>query len=56
MVLADLRDVGPGPTVVAEGPQLFPDMNRPLMQTPEHRLWLPTPEFGQLGVAGRRAD
>ncbi len=56
MVLADLRDLGPGPTVVAEGPQLFPDLIAPLMQTPEHGLWLlPTPEFGQQGVAGRRA-
>jgi hypothetical protein len=56
MILADLRDLGPGPTVVAEGPQLFPDLIAPLMQTPEHGLWLlPTPEFGQQGVAGRRA-
>lgn len=56
MVLADLRDLESGPTVVAEGPQLFPDLIAPLMQTPEHGLWLlPTPEFGQQGVAGRRA-
>jgi hypothetical protein len=56
MVLADLRDLGPGPTVVAEGPQLLPDLIAPLMQTPQHGLWLlPTPEFGQHGVAGRRA-
>jgi hypothetical protein len=56
MVIADLRDLGPGPTIVAEGPQLFPDLIAPLMQTPEHGLWLlPTPQFGQHGVAGRRA-
>jgi len=56
MVLADPRDLGPGPTVVAEGPPLFPDLIAPLMQTAEHGLWLlPTPEFGQHGVAGRRA-
>lgn len=56
LVLADLRDLGPGPTVVAEGPQLFPDLIAPLMQTAEHGLWLlPTPQFGQQGVAGRRA-
>jgi hypothetical protein len=56
MVLADLGDLGPGPTVVAEGPQLLPDLIAPLMQTPQHGLWLlPTPEFGQHGVAGRRA-
>jgi len=41
---------------VAEGPQLFPALIAPLMQTPDHGLWLlPTPEFGQHGVAGRRA-
>jgi hypothetical protein len=56
MVLADLRELGPGPTIVAEGPQLFPDLVAPLMQTPEHGLWLlPTPEFSHLGVSGRRA-
>lgn len=56
MILADLRDLGPGPTVVAEGPQLFPDLIAPLMQTPKHGLWLlPTPEFAQHGVSGRRA-
>lgn len=56
MVIADLRDLGPGPTVVAEGPQLFPDLIAPLMQTPRHGMWLlPTPQFGQQGVAGRRA-
>jgi hypothetical protein len=56
MVIADLHDLGPGPTIVAEGPQLFPDLIAPLMQTPEHGMWLlPTPQFGQLGVAGRRA-
>ncbi len=56
MVLADLRDLGSGPTVVAEGPQLFPDLIAPLMQSPQHGLWLlPTPEFSHQGVAGRRA-
>jgi len=56
LILADLRDLGAGPTVVAEGPQLLPDLIAPLMQTPEHGLWLlPTPEFGHQGVAGRRA-
>jgi hypothetical protein len=56
MILADLRDLGPGPTVVVEGPQLFPDLIAPLMRTREHGLWLlPTPEFGRHGVSGRRA-
>jgi hypothetical protein len=56
LILADLRDLGPGPTIVAEGPQLFPELIAPLMQTAEHGLWLlPTPEFGHHGVSGRRA-
>jgi hypothetical protein len=56
LILADLRDLGPGPTIVAEGPQLFPDLVAPLMQTPQHGLWLlPTPEFSHKGVSGRRA-
>lgn len=56
LILADLRDLGPGPTIVAEGPQLFPDLIAPLMQTAAHGLWLlPTPEFSQLGIAPRRS-
>jgi hypothetical protein len=54
IVLADLRELGPGPTIVVEGPQLFPELVAPLMQTPEHGLWLlPSADFGRLGVAGR---
>jgi hypothetical protein len=56
MITADLLDLGPGPTIVAEGPQLLPDLIAPVMQTPEHGLWLlPTPEFSHQGVSGRRA-
>ncbi len=54
LILHDLRDLGPGPTVVAEGPQLLPDLVAPHMQSTGHGLWLlPTPEFGQRGVARR---
>lgn len=54
MVLDDLRTLGSGPTVVVEGPQLFPDLVAPALVTPEHGLWLlPTPEFGRRGAAGR---
>jgi hypothetical protein len=43
--------------VVAAGPQLFPDLITPLMQIPEHGLWLlPTPQFGRQGVAAADAD
>ncbi len=56
LIVADLRELGPGPTIVAEGPQLFPDLVAPLTQSPEHGLWLlPTPEFSHQGVSGRRA-
>jgi hypothetical protein len=56
LILADMRDLGPGPTIVAEGPQLLPDLVAPLMQTAGHGLWLlPTPDFGQQAVASRRA-
>jgi hypothetical protein len=56
LIRSDIDDLGPGPTIIAEGPQLFPDLVAPLMQTAEHGLWLlPTPEFSQQGVAGRRA-
>jgi hypothetical protein len=56
LIVADLRDLAGGPTVVVEGPQLLPDLIAPLMQSSGHGLWLlPTPEFGQHGIAGRRA-
>ncbi len=54
MVYDDLRALGSGPTVVVEGPQLFPDLIAPVLQSPEHALWLiPSAEFGQRGVEQR---
>ncbi len=54
MACADLRALGPGPTVIVEGPQLFPNLVGPLMRTPRHGLWLlPAAEFGYRGVVGR---
>jgi hypothetical protein len=54
MACADLRALDPGPTVVVEGPQLFPNLVGPLMRTPLHGLWLlPTAEFGYRGVVER---
>jgi hypothetical protein len=54
MVLDDLRALGDGPTVLVEGPQLFPDLVASLMETPAHGLWLlPTPDFARRSVAAR---
>jgi hypothetical protein len=54
MVRADLQALGSGPTVVIEGPQLFPDLVSPGLESPEHGIWLiPSAEFGRQGVAGR---
>jgi len=54
MACADLRDLGPGPTVIVEGPQLFPSLVAPIMRSAHHGLWLlPTAELGYRRVAER---
>jgi hypothetical protein len=54
MVGEDLRALGPGPAVIVEGPQLFPDLVAGLMRTDRHGLWLlPTADFGYRGVMAR---
>lgn len=54
MACADLHALGAGPTVIVEGPQLFPDLVAGLMRSPRHGLWLlPTAEFGYRGVLER---
>jgi hypothetical protein len=54
MACADLRALGTGPTVIVEGPQLFPSLVVRLMRSPRHGLWLlPTAEFGYRGVVER---
>lgn len=54
LVIDDLMALGPGPTVLAEGPQLIPHLVVPLMKRPEAALWLlPTSEFGRRGVEAR---
>jgi ATPase family associated with various cellular activities (AAA) len=40
MILDDLRALGDGPTVLVEGPQLFPHLVAPLPGSPRHGLWL----------------
>jgi hypothetical protein len=54
MIRDDLRAMGRGPTVVVEGPQLFPDLVAGLLESREHGLWLlPTEEFARRGVTQR---
>jgi hypothetical protein len=57
MIADDLRALGDGPTVVVEGPQLFPDLVAPLLESRRHGAWLlPTPDFAQASVARRVAQ
>jgi hypothetical protein len=54
MALDDLRSLGPGPTIIAEGPQLFPRLLVGVLRSSRHGLWLlPTAEFGHRGVRER---
>jgi hypothetical protein len=54
MVRADLAALGEGPDVIVEGPQLFPELVAPLLESPRHGLWLlPTPDFARRAVALR---
>ncbi|MGD0701489.1 MAG: hypothetical protein ABSA02_16595 [Trebonia sp.] len=57
MILDDVRALGDGPTILVEGPQLFPDYVAPLLGAPEHGLWLlPSPDFARSGIARRFAQ
>lgn len=54
LVVEDLDALGPGATVLAEGPQLLPDLVAPLLGSPDAALWmLPTERFGRRGVTAR---
>ena len=54
LIIEDLHAMGPGPTVVVEGPQLLPALITGLIDRPEAALWLlPTSQFGRQGVAAR---
>jgi hypothetical protein len=57
MILDDVRALGDGPTVLIEGPQLFPDLVAPLLESPDHGLWLlPSPDFARRSIARRFAQ
>jgi len=57
MILDDVRALGDGPTVLIEGPQLFPELVAPLLGSPDHGLWLlPSPDFARRSIARRYAQ
>ena len=54
LVIDDLGALGPGATVLAEGPQLLPDLVAPLLGGPDAALWLlPTETFSRRAVTAR---
>lgn len=54
LIIEDLTAIGPGPTIVVEGPQLLPELIAPLIDGPGNAVWLlPTSDFGRRGVAAR---
>ena len=54
LIRADVAALGPGPTIVVEGPQLFPDLIAPVLASAGHGCWLlPAPDFGRRGVVRR---
>jgi hypothetical protein len=54
LILEDLDALRGGPLVLAEGPQLFPELVAPHLASPGHGLWLlPTAEFQRFAL-GRR--
>jgi hypothetical protein len=56
LILDDLAALRDGPLVLAEGPQLFPELVAPHLASPGHGLWLmPTTEF-QRWALGRRGE
>jgi hypothetical protein len=57
MIVDDVRALGDGPTILVEGPQLFPDLVAPLLGSPGHGLWLlPSPDFARRSIARRFAQ
>src|ERR1041385_5868650 len=54
LILDDLRAMGGGPLVLAEGPQLFPDLVAAHVASPEHGVWLvPNQEFQEWALRRR---
>jgi hypothetical protein len=54
LILEDVATLTPGPTILAEGPQLLPELVAPLLGGTAGALWLlPTADVGRRGVAAR---
>jgi len=54
LITDDLAALGPGATILVEGPQLLPDIVAPLLEGAEGALWLlPTESFSRRAVAAR---
>ncbi|MBI4942048.1 MAG: hypothetical protein HY830_14990 [Actinobacteria bacterium] len=54
LVTEDLDALGPGATVLAEGPQVLPDLVAPLLTSPDAAVWLlPTERFSREAVTAR---
>lgn len=53
-VIEDLLDLPAEPRVIAEGFRLLPRLVKPLLDSPDHALWLlPTPGFRRAAFSGR---
>ena len=54
LIIDDLAALGPGPTIIAEGPQLLPASVAPHIGKAGAALWLlPTEDFARRAVAAR---
>ncbi|MFI1200311.1 AAA family ATPase [Streptomyces sp. NPDC020883] len=54
LIVEDLLRLPQGPCVVVEGFRLLPHLVKPLLDAPEHAVWLlPTPDFRQAAIRSR---
>lgn len=54
LIVEDLLRLPPEPCVVVEGFRLLPHLVRPLLDAPQHAVWLiPTPDFRQAAIRSR---
>ncbi|MCQ8188280.1 AAA family ATPase [Streptomyces rugosispiralis] len=56
LIVEDLLRLPPEPCVIVEGFRLLPRLVKPLLDAPEHAVWLlPTPDFRQAAIRSRSA-
>ncbi|MBI0297446.1 hypothetical protein JBE04_24010 [Streptomyces sp. PRKS01-29] len=54
LIVEDLLRLPPEPRVIVEGFRLLPHLVRPLLEAPQHAVWLlPTPDFRQAAFRSR---